>query len=199
MPCTESKEYDRKYEQCLDEINELTVKYSNHTDIVLGDLNASLTRKQKTARDQLFLASIMEIGLLVCVLRSYPQCDPFFHHNDKASSQIDYILAFNDCDFLNEIFDMSRLNLSSHVPITTNLLCSFHGVGNTDEDGVVITNIVNWEKCDIAKYQNLLNVKFKSLDINSGSLDQPFQNVAHIFKSSAEESTVVRGGSRIWD
>jgi hypothetical protein len=31
MPCTESKEYDRKYEQCLDEINELTVKYSNHT------------------------------------------------------------------------------------------------------------------------------------------------------------------------
>lgn len=57
----------------------------------------------------------MEIGLLVCVLRSYPQCDTFFHHNDKASSQIDYILAFNDCDFLNEIFDMSPLNLSSHV------------------------------------------------------------------------------------
>ena len=55
----------------------------------------------------------------------------------------------------------------------------------------VITNRMNWEKCDIAKYQNLLNDKFKSLDINSGSLDQPFQNVAHIFKFSAEESTVV--------
>lgn len=72
-------------------------------------------------------------------------------------------------------------------PITTNLLCSFHGVGHTDEDGIVITNRVNWEKCDIAKYQNLL----KSLDINSGSLNQLFQNVAHIVKSSAEESTVV--------
>ena len=54
MPCTGSKEYDRKYEQCLDEINELTAKYSNHTVIALVDLNASLSRKQKTARYELF-------------------------------------------------------------------------------------------------------------------------------------------------
>ena len=144
--------------KCLDEINELTVKYSNHTVIVLGDLNASLTRKQKTARNKLFSASIMEIGL--CVPRNYPQCDTFFHHNDKASSQIDYILAFNDCHFLTDIknFDMSPSNLSSHVPITStaNLLCILQEVWNTAEYGDVITNRVNWQKCDIVKYHIFL-------------------------------------------
>ena len=94
----------------------------------------------------------MEIGL--CVPRNCPQCDTCFQHNDKASSQIDNILAFNDCDFLTdiEIFDMSPSNLSSHVPIIAKLLCSCQEVGNTAEDDDVITNRVNWEKCDIVKY-----------------------------------------------
>ena len=88
---------------------------------------------------------------------------------------------------------MSPSNLSSHVPITStaNLLCIIQ-VRNTAEYGDVITNRVNWQKCHIAKYHIFFfSDKFKSLDIKSGSLDQQFENVAHIFKSSAEVSTVV--------
>ncbi|CAC5385373.1 unnamed protein product [Mytilus coruscus] len=50
-------------------------------------------------------------------------------------------------------------------------------------------NRVNWEKCDTLKYQRILNEKFNSLDIASGTLDEQFQNVADILKTSAEESS----------
>ncbi|CAG2230108.1 unnamed protein product [Mytilus edulis] len=189
MPCTGSKEYDRKYEQCFDEISELTIKFAHHTIIVLGDLNASLIRKQKTTRDKVFLASIQEINL--CVPRNYPSSHTFFHHNDKASSQIDYILAFNDSNFFIEtdIYCMSPLNLSSHVPVTANFICNLHATEKTDVVNTATMNRINWEKCDTLKYQRLLDEKFNSLDIASGTLDEQFQNVADIFKTSAEDAS----------
>ncbi|CAG2222864.1 unnamed protein product [Mytilus edulis] len=189
MPCTGSKEYVRKYEQCFDEISELTIKFADHTIIVLGDLNASLIRKQKTTRDKVFLTSIQEINL--CVPRNYPSSHTFFHHNDKASSQIDYILAFNDSNFFIEtdIYCMSPLNLSSHVPVTANFICNLHATEKTDVVNTATMNRINWEKCDTLKYQRLLDEKFNSLDIASGTLDEQFQNVADIFKTSAEEAS----------
>ncbi|CAC5390532.1 unnamed protein product [Mytilus coruscus] len=161
----------------------------NHTIIVLGDLNVSLIRKQKITRDKV-LTSIQEINL--CVPRNYPLSHTFFYHNNKASSQIDYILAFNDSSFFTktDIFCMSPLNLLSHVPVTATLNCNFHDIQKTDEDNIVTMNRVNWEKCDTLKYQSILNEKLKSLDIASGTLDEQFQNVADIFKTSAEESSV---------
>ncbi|CAG2240337.1 unnamed protein product [Mytilus edulis] len=192
MPCTGSKEYDRKYEQCFDEISELTIKFAHHTIIVLGDLNASLIRKQKTTRDKVFLASIQEINL--CVPRNYPSSHTLFHHNDKASSQIDYILAFNDSNFFIEtdIYCMSPLNLSSHVPVTANFICNLHATEKTDVVNTATMNRINWEKCDTLKYQRLLDEKFNSLDIASGTLDEQFQNVADIFKNKCRGS--IRGG-----
>ncbi|CAC5394928.1 unnamed protein product [Mytilus coruscus] len=68
--------------------------------------------------------------------------------------------------------------------------CNFHDIQKTDEDNIVTMNRVNWEKCDTLKYQSILNEKLKSLDIASGTLDEQFQNVADIFKTSAEESSV---------
>ena len=41
IPCTGSREYENKYEQCIDEIGEIIMKFVGYTIIILGDMNAS--------------------------------------------------------------------------------------------------------------------------------------------------------------
>jgi exonuclease III len=99
MPTTGNNQNDN-YSESLEQISELLEKYSSHSIILIGDMNASLHRDDRQ-RD-----------------KNYPIKTTFFHHNRRYSSQIDYVLCDPEMLELSpdvEIHDMSPLNTSDHV------------------------------------------------------------------------------------
>ena len=106
MPTTGNNQNDN-YSESLEQISELLEKYSSHSIILIGDMNASLHRDDRQ-RD-----------------KNYPIKPTFFHHNRRYSSQINYVLCDPEMLELSpdvEIHDMSPLNTSDH----TLIIVSFH-------------------------------------------------------------------------
>ena len=126
MPCRGNSHTTDDYQQVLDEISEIMMKYRDSAKFVIGgDMNASLARK--STQDKQFQTFIQEHGLMVP-----EQCKSvftFYHYNGKDASQIDYFLQSDKLIDTYITFDREPLNSSTHNPILVKIPCKFH-VGN---------------------------------------------------------------------
>ena len=78
LPARGVAENEPLFEECLDELHEIFIKYSpSHTVVFGGDFNASLHRGHQLRRDVLFREFVKEHSLQPDA--SYPKRDTFFH------------------------------------------------------------------------------------------------------------------------
>ena len=92
LPMRGVAENETLFEECLDELHEIFIKYSpTHTISFGGDFNASLHRGGHLRSDVLFQKFVIEHGLQPD--SCYPTRDTFFHASSDSSSQIDYFLV----------------------------------------------------------------------------------------------------------
>jgi endonuclease/exonuclease/phosphatase (EEP) superfamily protein YafD len=84
-----------QYSESLDIIREMVSKYSkSHTIVLGGDFNASLHREPPNNIDKMPRACCSEAGLITP--DNYPVKPTFYHHDNKSSSQIDYLFTLED-------------------------------------------------------------------------------------------------------
>ena len=70
-------------------------KYSkSHTIVLGGDFNASLHREPPNNIDKMLRDCCSEAGLTTP--DNYPVKPTFYHHDNKSSSQIDYLFTLKD-------------------------------------------------------------------------------------------------------
>ena len=149
-----------------------------------------LTRSRKSARDLLFIKSIEELGLSVPC--NYPITDTFFHHNNIYSSQIDYILCFNDSGVISNVTidEQSPTNLSTHVPVTAELTFSLNRAVCCSDECMPPSSKIKWDKCDKKLFQRLVTEKLENFDMNSGeSTNDQIIKLSNILRTCAEGST----------
>lgn len=123
MPSEGSLDTSCSYSSLLDEVYEVTRKYSS-TSIILwtGDLNASFNRPRKTSNDKLFIQFCKEMNL------KQPECappEPTYHHfSGKASSKIDHFIQLDhQVKIINHMKIDARhaMNCSTHDSIMAEL------------------------------------------------------------------------------
>ena len=122
MPSRGSTEADAEYEETLDQIHEIVIKFNASHDIVIGgDWNGSLHRTKYCAHDSLLRSFLKEHSLILPV--NYPVRDTFFHASSDCSSQIDYFVVsrLSKLEEVASIEDMHYLNVSDHTHIMLSL------------------------------------------------------------------------------
>ncbi|KAK3088016.1 hypothetical protein FSP39_013503 [Pinctada imbricata] len=120
MPCRGTHTKD-DYEEILDEINEIIVRFGNtHNIIICGDMNASLHREPPNKQDLQLRKFMKEKNLLV---KENPKGEnTFSHHNGINMAKLDYILYSEDvhnvisADQIEE--SCNDVNVSDHAPLS---------------------------------------------------------------------------------
>ena len=91
---TQASNSQYAYEECLDLIYDIIMKYENSYEIILcGDLNGTLLNHRNNKHDQLLKKFVKETGLKFN--NHIGSQSTFFHHAQTSESQIDYILTKN--------------------------------------------------------------------------------------------------------
>jgi uncharacterized protein (UPF0248 family) len=151
MP-SDNKEIDCEYKDMISQLSEVIAKYRNtHEIVICGEMNGSAHR-DKTSHDSLFKNFLLEnrIGLSI----HYPEKDTCYHHNEKSSGQIDYIIS--TCKNILkkvEIMDMDPTNTSDHVPMIAQIKRKLVRRAYKPKTTIVKTK---WEKCDLNTYQSTI-------------------------------------------
>jgi hypothetical protein len=156
MPAEGSLDSSCTYSSILDEVYEITMKYSPHSTILwIGDLNASFTRKKKTTNDKLFSEFCEEVGYI------QPPCTPnmptYHHFTGGSSSHIDHILQLKHQEqAISRIYIDNRnaVNTSTHDSITAMLQKAPQPASSQETAPQYKTTVkkVNWKKVDLEIY-----------------------------------------------
>ena len=176
LPCrgrASSGELD--FQESLDIIREIYTKYwDSHTIILMGDLNASVTKEDPNARDKALLKFCHELSISVEV----PKQETFFHVNGRDTNQSDYILLqstkTNRCKtYLQLGYEELGTNVSDHIPVLMKFstkVTKHHDNGNGKSS--LTQPKVRWDKIDIAKYRTL--TEKKTLQTNTKDMSDIF-------------------------
>lgn len=163
LPCRgRSTESETQFCDALDAIREIYIKYNEtHTIILMGDLNASITRQIPSSRDRTFLVFCRDLSISTLV----PKIDTFFHVNGKDSLQSDYILIreeFSDLITRHVTLGYEDLtsNVSDHVPVLAELSSDSlqyirETASSTKPKDVPVHPRLDWLKMDIVKYRSM--------------------------------------------
>jgi hypothetical protein len=127
-------------------------------------MNASFNRHKATTRDKIFINGI-EIGF--CLPKHYPIDNTFHHNNGVSESQIDYFLTFNNSDILQNIRVVQResLNTPTHDLVMAELSLVLGNVPTTVENHSEVPTKMNWSKCGIQTFQQLVNEQIMREDL----------------------------------
>ena len=174
MPCRGLSNSESDFRDTFDQVQEVINKYCHaYSVILLGDLNASLTREVPNSRDNILGKFFVSQHLSMC--EDYPIMNTFVHPNGKSQSQIYYILCVgNSGDSLvgDAKVCQDPLNISTHFPVT----CLMPPVvkGTTEFQSVVSAHRKNmlWAKFDKANYQRTLATKLNPDCLKELSLDE---------------------------
>jgi exonuclease III len=121
MPSDNSNR-DEQYKDILSQLEEIIDKFQCQYQILLcGDFNASLHRDNRP-RDKC-LQQFMESNGMKLV-NGYPTKFTFYHHNQKSTSQIDYIMHKSKekaMEYRVKILDLEPLNVSDHTLVIADM------------------------------------------------------------------------------
>jgi hypothetical protein len=159
MPCRGRKNTAHQYSESLDIIREMVSKYSkSHTIILGGDFNASLHREPPNNIDKMLRDCCSEADLTTP--GNYPVKPTFYHHDNKSSSQIDYLFTLKDQikDGIRaiKIWGHQNLNTSDHILITGTINISHIKKKSKSLPTTTLYRYrkPKWSKCDDQMYLN---------------------------------------------
>ncbi len=166
LPCRGS--YTNEcYKDILDEIQEIILKYrDSHSIVIMGDLNASLTRKPPSPRDNLLIDFCRKNSIFTDI----PIADTFFHVNGTDKSQIDYILmTHSDSPLLTYHHSSAEptvdpVNLSDHIPILASIKTRLNCMKKKNKlrkntVHLLTSRKTDWTKVDKTNYWEVTNAK----------------------------------------
>ncbi|CAG2198388.1 unnamed protein product [Mytilus edulis] len=157
LPCRGNANSIDNYQEILDELSEIYIKYSNVFRIVIGgDMNASIYRDSK--QDKVFRDFIKENNLLIP-----PSCGKtftFYHYNGRDTSQIDYFLESKSVISNYLTFIRESTNTSTHDPILTTIPCNIQA--NEETNSLIENKRINWNKVDKTAYQEEIENKLST-------------------------------------
>ena len=91
IPCRNSRTGLTDYDEALDRLGEILIKYrETHNIILAGDFNASLTRTPENSHDKKLRQFFKEHNIQQA--NTNTNTPTFHHHNGKDKAQIDYII-----------------------------------------------------------------------------------------------------------
>jgi hypothetical protein len=154
-----------KYEEILDEVYGIRMKYNGYKFIWAGDMNACPERAS-TQNDRHFIKFCAENELAESPLT--PKTPTFHHFNGYSTSRIDlFITDARDVDLIQEVSVDSRnpLNSSSHdaVSAVLNLPLLDHDV-SPQVKSKPARKRTNWSRIDPSEYQALTDTKLEALE-----------------------------------
>jgi hypothetical protein len=159
MPCRGRKNTAHQYSESLDIIREMVSKYSKSHTIILGeDFNASLHREPPNNIDKMLRDCCSEADLTTP--GNYPVKPTFYHHDNKSSSQIDYLFTLKDQikDGIRaiKIWGHQNLNTSDHILITGTINISHIKKKSKSLPTTTLYRYrkPKWSKCDDQMYLN---------------------------------------------
>lgn len=193
LPCRGSYSND-DYKATLDEIEEIILKYCDtHMILIMGDLNASLTKKPPSSRDNLLIEFCRENDLMTDV----PVADTFFHVNGVDSSQIDYFLTLrrdrHRLTYLDTPDAIDPVNVSDHAPIYAFINANFHKrklrKRLTNAPVLDLASCkTNWTKIDKCRYRELTNDNMVTQKItNKDELLSVINNLTDTLTNASQE------------
>ena len=212
MPSRNSKtNYSDKenYQQCLDQLEEIMDTFGGtHAMLILGDMNASLCKRQGNNQDVL-LENFVKSNNLFCEQNG---SETFFHPNKSDKAEIDYILFNDKCkQYLGNVTVDNRLssNTSDHIPVVGTLFIQNRKTTNQK------TKVVckpKWDRCDKSAYRKMVRENLLSFDTflpsTTGDFDilQPLSHLNAVLKRATtcsipkhkSEVTVRQLQSRPW-
>jgi hypothetical protein len=164
LPCR-GKYTDEEVKDEIDQINEVCAKFQETKIVLAGDLNIDLT-KQNTKRTQYLRDLISNHNLKEPTVQPFPT---YYHHDDKATSKIDYIYINWICKEPEyKILEKDSMNTSPHLPLIA--IIPHRRDAATTPIGTEKRTLYKWHKCDTSQYQDLLdkylNVKDPPVDVN---------------------------------
>ncbi|KAK3087363.1 hypothetical protein FSP39_005046 [Pinctada imbricata] len=168
------------YEENLDVIGEIVTKHSTtHNIILVGDFNASLTRRTETSQDKKLKEFIQEHSFIH--LLGSDDHPTFYHHNGKDTAQLDYIFlkskhptSLNNQENIYKIHPMHPLNTSDHTTVSIHIGITNNAVPNTSiyKDHGKAVNMQRtfqkpkWNKCDRNTYRTSVETLLKEEKLN---------------------------------
>ena len=160
MPTRGTGDSEMEFDGCLAELEEITAKYGNWTNMsIAGDMNASLHRQKVLRRDQHFQNVVTRCGYKLA--NNYPESPTFEHHNG-SKSQIDYILAIVPQKIIKvEISKREPLNTSTHKAISATILADLQTASSTTEGKAV--GKIKWDKIDKDDYSERVTRKLQNI------------------------------------
>ena len=174
MPCRGLSNSESDFRDTLDQVQEVINRYCHaYTVILLGDLNASLTREVPNSRDNVLRKFCPSQHLSVC--EDYPVMNTFVHPNGKSQSQTYYILCVgNSGDSLVGDVKVCQdlLNTSTHFPVTCLMPPVVKRATDCQPVGSAHRKKVLWAKLDKANYQRTLATKLNPDCLKESSLDE---------------------------
>ncbi|XP_062617044.1 uncharacterized protein LOC134278766 [Saccostrea cucullata] len=160
MPCRGGKHTSAEYRDSLDVVREAITKYRRTYTILLGgDLNASLHRPNPNNLDNLLREFCNELSIITP--EYYPEEPTFFHHDNKSTSQIDYLLKLQDQndDGIQQVSirGQQSTNTSDHVLTTGKMYIKPHKKAKTEPPTTTEYHKPKWIKCDDSRYQSSID------------------------------------------
>ena len=185
MPTRGTGDSEMEFDGCLAELEEITAKYGNWTNMIIaGDMNASLHRQKVLRRDQHFQNFVTRCGYKLA--NNYPESPTFEHHNG-SKSQIDYILAIVPQKIIKvEISKREPLNTSTHNSISATILADLQTASSTTEGKAV--GKIKWDKIDKDDYSERVTRKLQNIP-NDKQKDSKtlLQEISTVLTQAAEE------------
>ena len=205
MPSDNSNR-DEQYKDILSQLEEIIDQFQCQYQILLcGDFNASLHRDNRP-RDKC-LQQFMESNGMKLV-NGYPTKSTFYHHNQKSTSQIDYIMHKSKekaMEYRVKILDLEPLNVSDHTLVIADMSGT---VTKKKRNENVIIKRPDWRKCDKQIYQqniveNLTELNCSKIDSASeavNKLEQLFHNAGNASIPNYRKTVTIKSkGNGIWN
>ena len=174
MPCRGLSNSDSDFRDTLDQVQEVFNKYCHaYSVILLGDLNALLTREVPNSRENILRKFCASQHLSMC--EDYLVMSTFVHPNGKSRSQIDYILCVGnsgDSSVGDVKVCQDPLNTSTHFPVTCLMPPVVKRTTDCKPVGSARRKKVLWAKVDKANYQRTLATKLNPDCLKESSLDE---------------------------
>ena len=154
LPTTGGRDSLMEFQECVDQISEITETYCHTHDILLGgDLNEDLDKNDPTKRTKYLQNLITDYNL------HYTSTGKTFTNSSGVDcSEIDYFLYRTTKYEVVQEKTILYLNdsVSDHYPIQIKLNCVLHG--DRVEKVKIKPNAskINWRKVDKDEYQNLV-------------------------------------------
>ena len=194
MPASNTHDPTADYQDVLDQIYEITSKYSTNGPVIwLGDINADPNRQKPTQNDKLFKRFCEETGYVIHP--STPMQATYHHFHGDIHSQIDHILALTGESIIQSVSidAIHPLNTSPHDMVCAILTASITERPTPVNVSGVVPTKTKWNNVNTSKYQMLTEEKLDTL-INTGGLDLPpellVQRLNTLLMQASDESSI---------